>query len=129
MHAIVDIMVARGLGAKGYRWINVDEGWLESRNATGQIVENRTKFPEGMKGFGDYVRSTQRAPGQNFEYGLYTSRGTCQCSEADYHGPGSQGHEAVRCVIHVCMLSLSCYDPKCHYIQYNVAHHLLVDTG
>ena len=69
-------------------------GWLESRDANGRIVENRTKFPEGMAAFGQWVTSQDRGNGQKFEYGLYSSRGTCQCSEADYHGPGSQGYEA-----------------------------------
>lgn len=60
-----------------------------------ESAHTMTTPPRAPAAFGDFVRSTQRAPGVNFDYGLYTSRGTCQCSEADYHGPGSQGYEAV----------------------------------
>ena len=73
--------------------INVDEGWFIARNATGGMVEDLKKFPEGMRGFGDWVRAQERAPGKFFKYGLYSCRGTCQCSEPDYSGPGSQGFE------------------------------------
>jgi hypothetical protein len=39
-----------GLAAKGYRYLNVDEGWLASRDPiTMEMQENRTKFPSGMR--------------------------------------------------------------------------------
>lgn len=48
-----------------------------------------------MKAFGEWVTSQDRGNGTGtFSYGLYSCRGTCQCSEPDYHGPGSQGFEA-----------------------------------
>jgi len=40
------------------RYINVDEGWLQSRAPNGTIVEDFVKFPSGMKGFGDWVRAS-----------------------------------------------------------------------
>ena len=47
-----------------------------------------------MQAFGAWVTSQPRGNGDFFQYGLYSCRGTCQCSEPDYHGPGSQGYEA-----------------------------------
>jgi alpha-galactosidase len=72
----------------------VDEGWLKSRAANGSIVEDFVKFPSGMKGFGDWVHSQCFADNQCMKYGLYTCRGSCQCSTPWYSGPGSLGYEA-----------------------------------
>ena len=85
-----------GLAAKGYVHVNVDEGWLLGRdNATGELVEDKAKFPSGMAALGDWIHA-QTVPGVDgtpFKYGLYTSRGTCQCSTEQYEAPGSHGHE------------------------------------
>ena len=88
--------IETGLAAKGYVHMNVDEGWLLARNATtGELIEDRTKFPSGMKALGEWVHD-QVVPGHGkiMKYGLYTCRGTCQCSTQQYQGPGGQGHEA-----------------------------------
>jgi hypothetical protein len=37
--------------------------------------------------------------GKVMKYGLYTCRGTCQCSTQLYHGPGSHGHVKVSAVL------------------------------
>jgi len=46
-----------------------------------------------MKALGDWIHD-QEVPGKGkiMKYGLYTSRGTCQCSTQLYHGPGTNGH-------------------------------------
>ena len=85
-------LIDSGLAAKGYRRVNVDEGWLASRDANGNMVADRTKFPSGMRALGEWVHA-QVVPGHGrvMKYGLYTSRGTCQCSTMKYQGPGSAG--------------------------------------
>ena len=48
------------------------------------------------KSLGDWVHSQCITLPQGktcMKYGLYTSRGTCQCSTSEYHGPGSHGFE------------------------------------
>ena len=88
-------LISTGLAAKGYIHVNVDEGWFLKRdNQTGEIIEDPDKFPSGMKALGEWVHS-QTVPGKGkvLKYGLYTSRGTCQCSTQQYQGPGSHGHE------------------------------------
>ena len=42
---------------------------------------------------GEWIHA-QEVPGKGkiMKYGLYTCRGTCQCSTQLYHGPGSHGH-------------------------------------
>ena len=49
-----------------------------------------------MVGLGDWIHAQETSPGSGeyLRYGLYTCRGTCQCSTAKYSGPGSQGYEA-----------------------------------
>jgi len=87
-------LVNTGLAAKGYTHVNVDEGWLKSRGTTTLAMEEDTaKFPSGMRALGEWVHA-QEVPGagRTLRYGLYTSRGTCQCSTKQYQGPGSSGH-------------------------------------
>ncbi len=81
-------LVSSGLAAKGYTFANVDEGWLKGRHTNGTIYEDVEKFPSGMAALGAYVNSL------GLDYGLYTCRGTCQCSTSKYQGPGSHGYEA-----------------------------------
>lgn len=69
------------------------QGWLKARAANGTIISDPIKFPEGMTALGAWIHSQSYAPGAYLHYGLYTSRGTCQCSTPWYSGPGSQGYE------------------------------------
>eukprot|EP00042_Codosiga_hollandica_P033938 m.233308 g.233308 ORF g.233308 m.233308 type:complete len:553 (+) comp54289_c0_seq2:1-1659(+) len=94
---ITNALIQTGLAAKGYRHVNVDEGWLLGRNATtGEIISDPSKFPHGMTWLGSWLHS-QIIPGTNLSmlYGLYTCRGSCQCSTSEYQGPGSLGYEKV----------------------------------
>ena len=90
-------LISTGLAAKGFVHVNVDEGWLLSRNkTTGELIEDRAKFPSGMKALGSWIHN-QNVPGKGkiMKYGLYTCRGTCQCSTQQYQEkPGGQGYES-----------------------------------
>jgi hypothetical protein len=76
-------------------FVNVDEGWLKGRYPNGTIYEDFEKFPAGMKGLGEWITSqpTGHPDGGTMQYGLYTCRGTQQCSTGYYSGPGSYGYE------------------------------------
>ena len=90
-------LISSGLARKGYRFVNVDEGWLKGRHPENNtIYEDLQKFPSGMKGLGDYITSLPafNGTGERMRYGLYSSRGTCQCGTGKYHAVGSHGHEA-----------------------------------
>ena len=39
------------------RYINLDDGWSTGRNATGQLVEDKVKFPRGLPFVIDYIHS------------------------------------------------------------------------
>ncbi len=79
-----DAMVANGMKAAGYEYVNIDDCWLErQRDADGNLVPDPTKFPDGIKAVADYVHA------RGLKLGIYNSAGTATC--AGY--PGSLGHE------------------------------------
>ncbi len=79
-----DTMVANGMKAAGYEYVNIDDCWLEKeRDADGNLVPDPTKFPDGIKAVADYVHA------KGLKLGIYNSAGTETC--AGY--PGSLGHE------------------------------------
>lgn len=81
---IADALVNTGLRDAGYNHILLDDGWMEmERDAQGNLVPHREKFPNGIKVVADYVHS------KGLKFGLYNCAGSKTC--AGY--PGSRGHE------------------------------------
>lgn len=79
-----DIMVTSGMAAAGYNYIVLDDGWMtKERDASGDLVPDPVKFPNGMKAVIDYVHS------KGLKFGLYNCAGTQTC--AGY--PGTRGYE------------------------------------
>jgi alpha-galactosidase len=76
-----DAMVATGMAAAGYVYINIDDTWESGRDAHGNIVANE-KFPD-MKALADYVH------GRGLKLGIYSSPGPKTCGGYE----GSYGHE------------------------------------
>ena len=73
-----------GLQAAGYQYVNVDDCWMSSsRNASGNLGANPSKFPDGIAAVASYVHSL------GLKLGIYEDAGTATC--AGY--PGSYGHE------------------------------------
>lgn len=71
--------------AAGYKTFNIDDCWPAlNRSASGDIVPDPEKFPEGMKAF-----STALAT-HGLGLGIYTAHGELTC--CNY--PGALGHEA-----------------------------------
>jgi alpha-galactosidase len=80
-----DAMVSSGLHAVGYQYINIDDSWdLTARDASGNLVPDPAKFPNGIKAVADYVH------GKGLKLGIYADRGVMTCSKF----PGSYGFEA-----------------------------------
>jgi alpha-galactosidase len=77
-----DGLVASGLAAQGYTYVNIDDAWEGPRDGNGEITSNQ-KFPD-MKALADYVH------GKGLKIGIYSSPGprTCQQKYA-----GSYQHE------------------------------------
>jgi alpha-galactosidase len=78
----VDTLVSSGMKDAGYEYVNLDEGWAASRDASGVIHPN-AGFPD-MKALADYIHS------KGLKFGLYSapSRQTCGGN------PGSLGYES-----------------------------------
>ena len=83
---IADAYVSLGLRDVGYQYLNIDDCWAEpTRDASGNLVPNRTRFPSGIKALADYVH------GKGLKFGIYTSAGTKTCNSLGF--PGGLGHE------------------------------------
>ncbi|MEU7874673.1 cellulose binding domain-containing protein [Dactylosporangium sp. NPDC049140] len=79
-----DAMVSSGMAAAGYQYVNIDDCWSErSRDAGGNLVADRAKFPNGMKALADYLH------GKGLKLGIYSSAGSTTCAGF----PASAGHE------------------------------------
>ncbi|MEZ5317151.1 MAG: NPCBM/NEW2 domain-containing protein [Vicinamibacterales bacterium] len=83
VRAAADAMVASGLAAHGYQFVNIDDGWEGERDADGVLQPNE-KFPD-MPGLADAVHA------RGLKIGIYSSPGPRTCQGL----PGSQGFEAI----------------------------------
>ncbi|HZE05239.1 MAG TPA: glycoside hydrolase family 27 protein, partial [Solirubrobacteraceae bacterium] len=78
-------MVNNGMKAAGYDYVNIDDCWMaSSRDSTGNLVADPSRFPDGIKPVADFVH------GLGLKLGIYEDAGTTTCA----HLPGSYGHEA-----------------------------------
>ena len=79
-----DAMVASGMQAAGYRYLNIDDCWeAPQRDGNGNLTTDSTRFPSGMKALADYVHS------KGLKIGIYSSAGTGTCQGR----PASLDHE------------------------------------
>jgi len=83
VRAAADAMVASGLAAHGYQYINIDDGWEGTRDAAG-VLQPNNKFPD-MKALTAYVHS------KGLKIGIYSSPGPRTCQGL----AGSAGHEEI----------------------------------
>lgn len=79
-----DAMVASGMRDAGYVYVNIDDCWeAPTRDASGDLAVDSTRFPSGMKALADYVHA------KGLKLGIYSSAGTLTCQKR----PASLGHE------------------------------------
>lgn len=77
-------MIAEGMQAAGYTYVNLDGGWDKfTRGEKGELVADPRKFPHGIKPVADYVHSL------GLKFGIYTSAGLFNCAHTS---AGSYGH-------------------------------------
>ncbi len=76
-----EAMVRTGLAAKGFMYINIDDGWQNGRRADGEI-KTTAAFGD-MKKLADYVHQ------RGLRFGIYSSPGPTTCGGHT----GSFGHE------------------------------------
>nr|BFE59744.1 ricin-type beta-trefoil lectin domain protein [Dactylosporangium thailandense] len=89
---MADAIVGSGLRDLGYQYVVVDDCWFNpSRDSSGNLQGDPTRFPSGMKSLGDYLH------GRGLKFGLYEVPLDKTCAQyfGSYPGAtGSQGHEA-----------------------------------
>jgi alpha-galactosidase len=77
-------LVASGMQAAGYMYVNLDGGWaLRQRNASGALQPDPGKFPQGIRPVADFVHSL------GLKFGIYASAGMTNCAGTS---AGSYGH-------------------------------------
>jgi alpha-galactosidase len=81
VRSAADAIVANGMKAAGYIYVNIDDCWQGKRDEKGVLHPNE-KFPD-MKGLADYVHS------KGLKVGIYSSPGPKTCAGFE----GSFGHE------------------------------------
>jgi len=80
---MADAVVKSGMKDAGYVYVNIDDCWQVSRDASANIVPDPQRFPHGMKAVGDYIHSL------GLKFGVYSDAGTKTCAGR----PGGLGHE------------------------------------
>src|SRR4051812_14277703 len=79
-----DALVASGMKAAGYRYVNVDDCWMApARDGSGRLQADPLRFPSGIPALAAYVHA------RGLRLGLYTSIGARTCQGL----PGLAGHE------------------------------------
>ena len=86
LSVVADFFVSKGLHAKGYTYVNTDEGWeLKDRdNKTGQLQWDPTKYPSGLPTFIE-----EKLHKQGLKYGIYGAASGVTCGG----DPGNLYHE------------------------------------
>src|ERR1700686_3739684 len=67
---IADAVVSSGMQAAGYQYVNIDDCWQVSRDASGTIVADPTRFPSGIKTLADQGHC------RRFKLGIHPDKGT-----------------------------------------------------
>lgn len=88
-----DALVASGLAACGYTYLNMDDGFFGGRDAEGRLLFHPERFPNGIKPVADYAHSL------GLHAGIYSEAGDNTCGYyydnegANGAGSGLFGHE------------------------------------
>lgn len=90
---VIAALVDKGLHRKGYKYIILDDGWMDSeRDSNGRLQGDRLKFPSGIKSLSEYIHNyIDPATGKSagLKFGIYTSIGRTTCEGL----PASYGNE------------------------------------
>ncbi len=108
---IADAMADSGLRDAGYKFVNLDDCWQDSRRSeTGKIQCDPYTFPSGIKSLVEYVNS------KGLKLGIYSSNGTLTCE--DY--PASYGYERQDAETYA--------EWGVEYFKYDFCHHVPMPT-
>src|SRR5665648_783167 len=80
---MADEMMSSGMQDAGYEYVVIDDCWQVDRDANGEIVVDKDRFPNGIKYLADYIHL------KGLKFGIYSCAGTKTCAGR----PGGRGHE------------------------------------
>ena len=90
-----DAMVNLGFFEKGYKYINIDDGFFGGRDKEGKLLIHPTRFPNGLRPLVDYIH------GMGLNAGIYSDAGRNTCAsfwgqpkDTIGIGVGLYGHDA-----------------------------------
>jgi alpha-galactosidase len=83
VRGVADKFIELGLKDLGYEYVVIDDHWEGGRDASGHLIPNPSKFPDGMKPLADYVHS------KGLKIGIYSDASLKTCGGE----VGSYGHE------------------------------------
>lgn len=91
--ASAQLIVDSGLAAKGYRYINIDDGWwAKRRQADGRVLIRTDNFPSARTADGNtsFRPFTDRLHAMGLKAGIYSEIGRNSCGQiyGDPKGPG-----------------------------------------
>ena len=93
-----DAMHNSGLQKAGYKYVNIDDGYWDGRDAEGHLRLNTKLFPNGMRALVDYIHSL------GLKAGIYSDAGDNTCGSGNRHawgiGVGFAGHEDEDCKLY-----------------------------
>lgn len=77
-------IVDSGLAAKGYRYVNIDDGWVAHRQIPdGRLLIRADRFPSSVTGgAGSFRPFTDKLHAMGFKAGIYSDLGRNTCSQA-----------------------------------------------
>jgi hypothetical protein len=77
-------IVDSGLAAKGYRYVNIDDGWITRREIpSGRLIIRADRFPSSVTGGGSSFRPlTDKLHAMGLKAGIYSDLGRNTCSQA-----------------------------------------------
>ena len=87
---MADAFITSGMKDAGYQYVNLDDCWMDGRDASGKFKVNTSKFPSGMPALADYIHA------KGLKIGLYSTPNTKTCAGiyGGYAGGvGSKDHE------------------------------------
>ncbi|MBO4871247.1 MAG: alpha-galactosidase [Muribaculaceae bacterium] len=98
IRAQADAMHTSGLQDAGYRYVNIDDGYWNGRDESGNLRLNSKLFPNGMRPLVDYIHSL------GLKAGIYSDAGDNTCGSAGKHawglGVGFANHEEADCKVY-----------------------------
>jgi len=90
--SMADAFISTGMKDAGYEYVNLDDCWMDGRDASGKLKWSASKFPSGIPALAEYIH------GKGLKIGIYETPNTKTCAGlyGGYTaGVGSVGHETI----------------------------------